>query len=209
MLRILSPESFLRMPWKNGGGETLQLAVHPPGATVDTFEWRISSARVASSGPFSRFPGIDRSLAVLSGGGLDLHAGEHGFAARLDADGEVASFPGEWAMAGALADPSRPVVDFNVMSRRERLSHAVSHHRLAAPLRFAAGLRFAWVLSGHLQATDGSSAQMVPSGHALLTAENDPLELSPVGREAAAPDCELWLVELRLVRPVSTLLTAG
>ncbi|HWV09358.1 MAG TPA: HutD family protein, partial [Pseudomonas sp.] len=62
-------------PWKNGGGETRELAIEPAGAALDEFEWRISSARVTAPGGFSSFPGIDRSLAILNGDGLGLVAG--------------------------------------------------------------------------------------------------------------------------------------
>ena len=55
-------------PWKNGGGETAEIAVSPAGAGFDDFDWRISTAIVAQSGPFSGFPGVDRVLT------LDLHA---------------------------------------------------------------------------------------------------------------------------------------
>ena len=50
------------MPWKNGGGETAEIAVSPPGAALDDFDWRLSMARVETDGPFSAFPGIDRTL---------------------------------------------------------------------------------------------------------------------------------------------------
>lgn len=55
-------------PWKNGGGETAEILCHPQGAGFGDFNWRISTARVASSGPFSTFEGIDRILTVLEGG---------------------------------------------------------------------------------------------------------------------------------------------
>ena len=55
------------IPWKNGGGSTRQLAIHPPQASLDDFAWRISCARVRGAGPFSAFPGIQRSLALLEG----------------------------------------------------------------------------------------------------------------------------------------------
>ena len=54
------------MPWKNGGGETLELAIAPAGAGLEDFAWRISSARVGAAGPFSACAGVDRSLALLS-----------------------------------------------------------------------------------------------------------------------------------------------
>ncbi len=44
------------MPWKNGGGETAEIAVFPPSADLSEFGWRISMATVSSDGPFSAFP---------------------------------------------------------------------------------------------------------------------------------------------------------
>ncbi len=55
------------VPWKNGGGVTEEIAVYPSDAGFDDFAWRISMARVGQGGPFSRFPGVDRTLAVLEG----------------------------------------------------------------------------------------------------------------------------------------------
>lgn len=54
-MKLLLPETMRRMPWKNGGGITTEIAIAPPGATLDAFDWRISTARVEAAGPFSRF----------------------------------------------------------------------------------------------------------------------------------------------------------
>lgn len=109
-----------RRPWKNGGGETRELAVAPPGAGLDDFDWRISCAQVASGGPFSVFPGVDRSLAVLEGAGLrlDFAGGE---AHSLTAACAPLAFAGERAVEATL--PGGPVGDFNLMTRRERWAH--------------------------------------------------------------------------------------
>jgi environmental stress-induced protein Ves len=66
------------MPWKNGGDETTEVAAGPPGASLETFDWRISMAHIAQSGPFSLFPGVDRTLAVLSGVGIRLSVAGRG-----------------------------------------------------------------------------------------------------------------------------------
>jgi len=50
---LLDLASARAMPWKNGGGETLELAIAPAGAGLEDFAWRISSARVGAAGPFS------------------------------------------------------------------------------------------------------------------------------------------------------------
>lgn len=54
-------------PWKNGRGMTTELAIHPPGAGGEDFEWRVSIAQLDTSAGFSIYPGIERCLAVLQG----------------------------------------------------------------------------------------------------------------------------------------------
>ena len=75
MVRLLTPADFHSMPWKNGAGRTTEIAVHPPGAALDTFAWRVSIADVERDGPFSRFPGIDRTIVLLEGAGMRLRSG--------------------------------------------------------------------------------------------------------------------------------------
>ena len=57
-------------PWKNGGGSTREIVCRPPGAGMDSFEWRVSIATIAQSGPFSVFAGVDR---VILGPGEASH----------------------------------------------------------------------------------------------------------------------------------------
>jgi hypothetical protein len=111
------------MPWKNGGGSTTELAVFPEGAGLDAFDWRISMARVEADGPFSAFPGIDRTLAIMEGDGLSLSVGDH--AARLvTLHGSPLPFPADQPAAARLL--GQPILDLNVMSRRGVWRHAVS-----------------------------------------------------------------------------------
>lgn len=55
--------------WRNGGGLTRELAAWP---TQGAWRWRMSVAEITASGPFSRFDGIARWLAVLKGAGVLL-----------------------------------------------------------------------------------------------------------------------------------------
>ena len=71
-MRIIRPADLVRMPWKNGGGETTEIAVSPEGSGLDRFDWRVSMARIARNGPFSEFAEVDRTLAVLDGAGVRL-----------------------------------------------------------------------------------------------------------------------------------------
>jgi environmental stress-induced protein Ves len=60
------------VPWKNGQGRTWQVAAHPEGADVADFDWRISIAEISQDGAFSAFPGVDRTIAVIDGAGVEL-----------------------------------------------------------------------------------------------------------------------------------------
>lgn len=58
-------------PWKNGGGVTRELLAWP---TAEDWLVRISVADIEKEGPFSAFPGIKRTICVLSGAGIWLDA---------------------------------------------------------------------------------------------------------------------------------------
>lgn len=123
------------MPWKNAGGITHEIAVHPEGAGLDGFGWRISMAEVAVDGPFSRFEGVDRSLAVLSGAGIRLCRPD-GSGPVVDAAAGPVRFRGEDAVTGRLV--AGPVLDFNVMTRRGAWVHRLRSLTLPGPGTIAA-----------------------------------------------------------------------
>ena len=120
--RILTPADYRRMPWKNGGGETIEIAVEPAGAGLDDFAWRLSMAKVERDGPFSLFAGIDRTLCLLEGEGMRL-AVDGAMPIELTLASPPFSFPGDAAAGAALI--AGPIVDLNVMTRRRRLAHRV------------------------------------------------------------------------------------
>ncbi|MBJ6125842.1 HutD/Ves family protein [Microvirga splendida] len=117
--RVIRSEDLVRAPWKNGGGTTAEVAAFPEGSGFDTFGWRISMADVASDGPFSAFPEIDRTLIVVEGGGIELDV--EGVAYRLDKASPKLSFSGGDITIGRLL--SGPIRDLNVMTRRGQFRH--------------------------------------------------------------------------------------
>ncbi|TCS13596.1 HutD family protein [Caulobacter sp. BK020] len=112
-MRVLRAADRVATPWKNGGGVTREVLAWPPGARLDGFDWRVSLADVATDGPFSAFPGVDRVLTVIAGDGLVLEI--DGRPMRLERFAPLA-FPGEAAIMARLA--SGPIRDLNVMVRR-------------------------------------------------------------------------------------------
>ena len=112
-MRILRAADRRPQPWKNGGGQTSAVIVHPAEAGMEDFAWRISIAQVDHAGDFSRFAGIDRVLAVLDGV-LELDC--RGQISRLDQTSEPMAFPGEAPVSGRPLGAS--VRDLNLMVRR-------------------------------------------------------------------------------------------
>jgi uncharacterized protein len=126
-VKILRAADYRTMPWKNGMGSTTEIAISPADAKLDDFDWRVSMAQVASDGPFSSFAAIERTLLVLEGNGLDLSvAGQP--TVRIDRD-TIYAFPGDQPTSATLVDG--PIVDLNVMSRRNIVSHDVQRIKLA------------------------------------------------------------------------------
>lgn len=105
------------MPWANGGGSTRQVAIEPAdGSLANGFTWRVSCALVDSDGPFSRLPGVDRSLWLWRGAGVRLSLDGQDVLlatpyARCDFAGEVPV--AATRLAGACED-------VNVMTNRAR-----------------------------------------------------------------------------------------
>lgn len=126
-MEVLRKAAYQRMPWKNGRGETLEIAVSPPGTTFDTLDWRVSMASVAQDGPFSTFPGIDRTLCVIDGTGLQLDFGADGGTHIVRPDSAPFHFAADRALFARLL--SGPIIDLNVMTRTDRYRQSV--HRLA------------------------------------------------------------------------------
>ncbi|TWO72783.1 HutD family protein [Caenimonas sedimenti] len=112
-------------PWRNGGGVTRELLAWP---AVADWELRVSVADIASDGPFSAYPGIERWFAVLEGGAVRLRVGqdEH----TLDADSAPLRFDGAAPVdCRVAADGTR---DFNLMAPPGR----ALLRRTAGPQRF-------------------------------------------------------------------------
>ena len=121
-MKLISYQDLIPTPWKNGGGVTRELACHPEGADFATFLWRVSIAEVNRSGPFSCFPGIDRSITLLSGAGMQLTFAD-GKTHPLIAPLVPYQFIGEAALNAQLVDAG--CEDFNLMCRRGMVSGEV------------------------------------------------------------------------------------
>ena len=60
--RLVRLDEVNPQPWRNGGGMTRELLAWPE---AERWRARVSVADIAEDGPFSPFPGVDRTLVDL------------------------------------------------------------------------------------------------------------------------------------------------
>jgi environmental stress-induced protein Ves len=122
-IRIQRFDEHLKMPWKNGLGITREVISRPASDKSGGFDWRISLATVGASGQFSVFAGIDRTIAVLEGDGMQLTVD-----GRREPPLLVESMPFVFSgEAEVQADCiGRETLDLNMMSRRGRFVHRMT-----------------------------------------------------------------------------------
>jgi environmental stress-induced protein Ves len=160
----LRPSDYRVMPWKDGGGSTTEIAMEPAGASLaEPFLWRVSSARVEGSGPFSHFPDRARLLTLLEGSGFILDIDGQG-RQRLKHPGQVVAFAGDAAVHATLIQG--PCVDFGVISDPARVE-----------------VRLEWLNLG----TDATSITVAPT--TLLFAPWGPVRVDPLGVELETQGC--------------------
>ncbi|MEO8518403.1 MAG: HutD family protein [Dermatophilaceae bacterium] len=146
------------VPWRNGGGLTREVA--SGGSGEGGFDWRISIADVEVPGPFSAFPGLDRTITLVGGERMDLAIDgvEHVLGLH-----ELLTFDGASQTSCLL--PNGPTRDLNVMTRRDRLSSQVAIRDLSQtePLILADG-QFLVLLTGSavVTADPGGRADLGP-----------------------------------------------
>ncbi|MEO7102145.1 MAG: HutD family protein [Gemmatimonadaceae bacterium] len=194
-MRVLRADEYRRMPWRNGGGETAEVAIGPAGATVENFDWRVSMAHIEADGPFSIFAGTDRTLMILRGNGIKLSIAE-GAPLDLTRESQPFAFSGDVSAHATL--PGGAVTDLNVMTKRARRSHTV--RRLAVHRRIEltvdAPLALLVCAEGELQIEmpDGgkTSAVELMALDALLL-EDEPDTLSIITHGSAL----VYLIEFR------------
>jgi environmental stress-induced protein Ves len=165
-MRILRAADHKVMPWKNGRGATTEIAVSPESDGLHNFAWRVSMAQVANDGPFSSFPGIDRTLLVLSGRGMVLDVVGRPPVTLTRASPPYA-FAGDAATSAKLVDGA--IVDLNIMVRRGLVRTRVQRINLTTPQQFfAEDVRLLLIETGKLIVQPEVAGETLTTNDALL-----------------------------------------
>jgi environmental stress-induced protein Ves len=120
-ITIISPKQFKTVPWKNGLGETIEVAINE-GGTLEHFDWRLSMASVVEDGQFSNFTGYTRNLVLIEGNGISLQHNDNEID-KLSNLLDVATFDGGNKTIGNLH--AGDITDFNIITRTERIKTRV------------------------------------------------------------------------------------
>jgi environmental stress-induced protein Ves len=109
--RVIRYRDYPVTPWKNQRGVTREVVGGTANSDGSNFDWRISMAEINEDAPFSRYPGIERKLAVVAGGELELTI--EGATQRLGIGAPAVTFSGEATVSGRPVGD--PVTDLNLM----------------------------------------------------------------------------------------------
>ena len=120
--KLLRHDTYNRKPWNNGGGMTQDVWLWPEAAPQDRFDIRLSLASIDTDGPFSSFPGIDRTITLVGGAPFVLEFG--------DSRAQHMEFLQPFRFDSVQTPSSRlnegAANAFNVMTRQGKWTHRVS-----------------------------------------------------------------------------------
>lgn len=167
-MRVIRSADYHRIPWKNGGGMLGDIMASPEGAGLGDFDWRLSTAHVGRNGPFSVFPGIDRTMKILAGTALKLEIAGMASVTLTPATAPF-DFPGDALTEAFLGDG--PIDNLNVMVRRGRFGTSMNQTTIRdefwlSPL--PGHTLLVYLEKGTVGAQGGEDRQIVETGDTLV-----------------------------------------
>jgi uncharacterized protein len=173
-MTALDPADYGHMPWKNGGGVTIDIAVSMlPGFAAGSWEgivWRYSRTAIVTPGAFSDLSGYDRELALVSGEGLVLGTPVGEIDVRQPF--RPVRFAGETSIVSRLE--AGPVEVVNLIGDRSRVSIALSCLSGGAANTRPAGIHIIYAATSSCELSINDEACEIAAGHAVRidTGEN-------------------------------------
>jgi environmental stress-induced protein Ves len=137
VITVLDAGRYVRTPWKNGGGVSVEIA-------SDGDVWRFGRTQITAAGPFSDYTGFDRMQVLVAGSGLVLET----------PDGEIdvrrpfkpVRFAGETTIMSRLE--AGPVEVVNLMGDRGRVRIDLAVLRAGETRSLGPGVHIAYCPTG-------------------------------------------------------------
>lgn len=175
----LAPPDYRRTPWKNGGGETVDIAgAFEPGADPggwDGMIWRLGRTRIERPGPFSDLSGYDRILTVIEGRGLLLHS-PHTETIDVRLPFRPVRFPGERRIVSALEAGGVGVL--NLMGDRRLVRVDLAFLKARAATALGPGAVVLYAPGGGASFSIAGRAETLEQDHAIRLDLDEPLPLA-------------------------------
>lgn len=178
--RILTPNDFKRMPWKNGQGITYEIDLE---SHEDQWLWRLSMAEVEKESSFSEFKSFNRWLSVIQGPGVNLNQ----ISLPLH---RIHFFHGETPIQCTLKKGK--VTDLGIIFDREKVSaqmdfYSLSKGQTEISIEYLYPLNFIFLCSGKLKI---DSLELRPQ-HCLKIDCTSSLKLDTQGEA-----CQFYLIKI-------------
>jgi environmental stress-induced protein Ves len=151
----LDPSQYKRTPWKNGGGETVDIAANDA--------WRFGRTPIVASGPFSDYTGFDRIQVLVAGKGLVLETPDGEIDVRTPF--QPVRFDGETPVTSRLEDG--PVEVVNLIGRRDVVSIDMGVLTLGRTLTISPGFHYVYAPEGSSAFTCAGASHALTHDHAL------------------------------------------
>ena len=171
MITPLDPTCYVRTPWKNDGGTTVDIAFNGE-------VWRFSRTPITAAGPFSDYTGFERLQVLIAGSGLVLKT----------PDGEIdmrqpfrpARFAGETPIVSRLE--AGPVEVINLMGERRRVQLDLAVLEAGGTQRLGPGLHIAYCPAGRAILHFGDKQHALQADHGIRIEDVEGVATCSAGR---------------------------
>ncbi len=167
----LDPAAYVRTPWKNGGGTTVDIAFSDD-------IWRFSRTPITVAGPFSDYSGFDRLQVLVMGSGLVLQTPNGEIDVRRPF--RPVRFTGETPIVSRLE--AGPVEVINLMGERRRVRLDLVVLDAGETRALGQGVHIVYCPAGRAVLQLGDREHDLPADHGLRIEDTDGIAACRAGR---------------------------
>jgi environmental stress-induced protein Ves len=162
VITVLDPATYIRTPWKNGGGVSVDIA-------LDGDVWRFGRTPITTAGPFSDYTGFDRLQVLVAGGGLVLQTPSGEIDVRRPF--RPVRFAGETPIVSRLE--AGPVEVVNLLGDRRRVRLDLVVLEAGRTRTLDPGLHIAYCPAGRVRLQIGAKAYDLEADGGLRIEDED------------------------------------